>query len=106
MSVLTWSRSRTWRTAVSLLAAVAVGVMVWFAAMEFAAGSCPARDMLRVTSSCRVLVASLAARVGAAAGAVVLLMGLVSTGLRRTAEAMEEDRRAAVCERSAKRGTG
>ena len=40
-------------------------------------------------------------RVGATAAIVVLLMGLLGAGLRRTAEAMEEDRRTAATERSA-----
>lgn len=79
----------------SLAAAVAVGSMVWLAARSFAAGSCPQHDPLRVASSCRALVGSLAIRVGIAAGIAVLLMELLSAGLRRTAEAMDEDRRAA-----------
>jgi hypothetical protein len=77
-----------------------VGVGVWLAARRFAAGSCPEHDLLRATSSCHVLIGSLAIRVGAAAGVTVLLMELVSAGLRRTAEAMERDRRIAAREGS------
>ena len=46
-------------------AAVVVGVGVWLAARAFGAGSCPEHDALRVASSCRALVGSLAVRVGA-----------------------------------------
>ena len=84
----------------SLLAAAAVvGSAVWLAARTFGAGSCPAYDALRVASSCRALVESLAVRVGALAGAAVVVMDLTSTGLRRTAESMDEDRRIASHER-------
>ena len=76
-----------------------VGVAVWFAARAFAAGSCPQQDVLRVATSCRALVGSLAVRVGAAAGAAVVLMDLTSAGLRRTAESMDEERRTAFRER-------
>jgi hypothetical protein len=82
-----------------LAAAVVVGVGVWLAARSFAAGSCPEHDALRVASSCRALVGSLAIRVGALAGAAVVLMDLTSAGLRRTAESMDEDRRIASSER-------
>ncbi len=78
----------------SFAAAAAVGVLVWFAARTFAADSCPAHDVLRVVSSCRALVGSLAVRVGVVAGAAVLLMELVSAGLLRTAETMHDERRA------------
>ncbi len=80
-------------------AAVIVGVAVWFAARAFAAGSCPDQDVLRVATSCRALVGSLAIRVGAVAGAAVVVMDLTSAGLRRTAESMDEERRAAFRER-------
>jgi len=79
-------------------AAVVVGVAVWFAARAFAAGSCPEQDILRVATSCRALVGSLAVRVGAVAGAAVVVMDLTSVGLRRTAETMEEERRRAFRE--------
>ena len=46
-----------------------------------------------VATSCRALVGSLAVRVGALAGAAVVVMDLTSAGLRRTAESMDEDRR-------------
>jgi hypothetical protein len=75
-------------------AAMLVGVAVWFAARAFGAGSCPEHDALQVASSCRSLVGSLAVRVGALAGAAVVVMDLTSAGLRRTAESMDEDRRA------------
>lgn len=75
-----------------LAAAVVVGVVVWFAARAFAAGSCPEHDVLRVATSCRALVGSLAIRVGAVAGAAVVVMDLTSAGLRRTAESMDERR--------------
>jgi hypothetical protein len=78
-----------------IAAAVIVGVAVWFAARAFAAGSCPEQDVLRVATSCRALVGSLAVRVGAVAGAAVVVMDLTSLGLRRTAESMDEDRRLA-----------
>ena len=42
---------------------------------------------------------SLAIRVGAVAGAAVVVMDLTSAGLRRTAESMDEERRAAFRER-------
>jgi hypothetical protein len=84
----------------SLLAAAVVGVAVWFAARSFAAGSCPERDLIDAASSCRVLVGSLAIRVGAAAAAAVVLMDLVSMGLRRTAESLDEARRSANLEGS------
>ena len=80
-------------------AAVIVGVAVWFAARAFAAGSCPEQDVLRVATSCRALVGSLAVRVGAVAGAAVVVIDLTSTGLRRTAESMDEERRAAFRDR-------
>jgi hypothetical protein len=76
-----------------------VGVGVWLAAKAFGAGSCPEHDALRVATSCRALVGSLAVRVGALAGAAVVLMDLTSAGLRRTAESMDEDRRTASRER-------
>lgn len=76
-------------------AAIVVGVGVWLAARAFAAGSCPEHDALRVATSCRALVGSLAVRVGALAGAAVVLMDLTSAGLRRTGESMDEDRRTA-----------
>ena len=86
----------------SLAAAVAVGSMVWLAARSFAAGSCPQHDPLRVLSSCQELVGSLAIRVGITAGIAVLLMELLSAGLRRTTEAMDDDRRTAAREGSAR----
>ena len=82
-----------------LAAAVIVGVAVWFAARAFAAGSCPEQDVLRVATSCRALVGSLAIRVGVLAGAAVVVMDLTSAGLQRTAESMDEERRAAFRER-------
>ena len=87
-------------TSASLLAAaVVVGVGVWLAARAFGAGSCPEHDALPVASSCRALVGSLAVRVGALAGAAVVVMDLTSAGLKRTAESMDEDRRIASRER-------
>ncbi|MEP6973310.1 MAG: hypothetical protein ABI869_04095 [Actinomycetota bacterium] len=80
--------------------AVGVGIAVWLAARAFAAGSCPEHDVLRVASSCRVLVGSLAIRVGAVAAAAVLLADLVSSGLRQTTETMDEARRTAAREGS------
>jgi hypothetical protein len=82
-----------------------VGVAVWLSARAFAAASCPEHDVGRVVSSCRVLVGSLAIRVGAAAAAAVVLMDLVSAGLRRTAESLEEYRRTAIREGSRRAGT-
>jgi hypothetical protein len=94
------ARGRRSRHLGSLLAAaVIVGVAVWFAARAFAAGSCPEQDILRVATSCRALVGSLAVRVGAVAGAAVVVMDLTSAGLRRTAETMDEERRLAFRER-------
>jgi hypothetical protein len=78
-----------------VLAAVVVGVAVAFVARSFATGSCPSRDALAVLSSCERLVSSLALRVGAAAGAAVLLMQLIADGLTRTAEAIERQRQEA-----------
>jgi len=88
------------------VAAGVVGVAVALVARSFAGGSCPEHDALRVVSSCRELVGSLAVRVGVAAGVAVLLMELLSAGLRRTAEAMEEARRTAAIERPSGRVTG
>lgn len=84
----------------TLAAAVAVGGLVWLAARSFAAGSCPQHDPLRVVSSCQALVGSLAIRVGITAGIAVVLMELLSVGLRRTTQAMDEDRRTAAREGS------
>lgn len=80
-------------------AAMVVAVGVWLAARAFGAGPCPDHDALRVATSCRALVGSLAVRVGALAGAAVVVMDLTSAGLRRTAESMDEDRRTASHER-------
>ena len=78
----------------SFVVAGAVGVVVWAAAWVFASGSCPTHDVLRAVSPCRALVGSLAIRVGVVAAATVLLMELVAAGLLRTAETMNEERRA------------
>lgn len=85
----------------SLAAAVAVGSMVWLTARSFGAGSCPEHDPLQVVSSCRSLIGSLAIRVGITAGIAVLLMELLSAGLRRTTEVMVEERRTAAREGAA-----
>ncbi len=87
-------------------AAVVVGVGVWLGARAFAAGSCPEHDVLAVASSCRALVGALAVRVGALAGAAVIVMDLTSAGLRRTAESMDEDRRTASQERWSRSESG
>jgi hypothetical protein len=87
-------------------AAVVVGVGVWLAARAFAAGSCPEHEALRVATSCRALVGSLAVRVGALAGAAVVVMDLTSAGLRRTAASMDEDRRTASRERWSRSDSG
>ncbi|MEO8422735.1 MAG: hypothetical protein ABI595_02350 [Actinomycetota bacterium] len=79
---------------------------VWLAARAFGAGSCPEHDPLRVATSCRGLVGSLSVRVGALAGAAVILMDLMSEGLRRTAESMDEDRRTASRERWSRTDSG
>jgi hypothetical protein len=81
-------------------AAIVVGVSVWLAARAFATDSCPEHDALRVVSSCRVLVGSLAIRVGAVAAVAVLLAEVLSSGLRRTAENIDEARRASAREGS------
>jgi hypothetical protein len=93
-----WSR-RTLHLGSLFAAAVVVGLGVWLAARAFGAGSCPEHDALPVVSSCRALVGSLAVRVGALAGAAVVVMDLTSAGLKRTAESMDEDRRIASHER-------
>ncbi len=90
----------------SFAVAGAVGLLVWFAARAFAFDSCPAHDALRMVSSCRALVASLAIRVGVVAGAVVLLMEVVSAGLLRTAETLDQDRHEAEREPSADVSSG
>jgi len=101
------SRTRgRWHLVSSLGAAVVVGATVAVVARAFARGSCPEVDLLRVVSSCRALVGSLAVRMGVVAGVAVLLMELVAAGLRRTAEAIEEERRTAASERSVGRVTG
>ena len=89
-------RSLRWSSL--FVAAAVVGVTVWLAARAFAAGSCPEHDVIGAASSCRVLVGSLAIRVGATAAAAVVLMDLVSAGLRRTAESLDEYRRSAMGE--------
>lgn len=100
MIVTTPSSQRRWLHHGSLFAtAMVVGVGVWLAARAFGAGSCPEHDALRVASSCRALVGSLAVRVGVLAGAAVVLMDMMSAGLRRTAESMDQDRRTASHER-------
>jgi hypothetical protein len=87
-------------------AAMVVGVGVWLAARAFGAGSCPEHDALRVATSCRALVGSLAVRVGALAGAAVVVMDLTSAGLRRTAESLDEDRMTATRERWSRSDNG
>jgi hypothetical protein len=87
-------------------AAMVVGVGVWLAARVYGGNSCPEHDVLRVATSCRGLVGSLALRVGALAGAAVILMELMSEGLRRTAESMDEDRRTASRERWSRPDSG
>ena len=99
MSATTTSGRRSLHLGSLFAAAVIVGVAVWFAARAFAAGSCPDQDVLRVATSCRALVGSLAIRVGAVAGAAVVVMDLTSAGLRRTAESMDEERQTAFRER-------
>jgi hypothetical protein len=84
-------------------AAIVVGVAVWLAARAFATDSCPEHDALRVVSSCRVLVGSLSVRVGAVAAVAVLLAEIVSSGLRRTAENIDEARRTSAREDSPNR---
>lgn len=79
-------------------AAMVVGVAVWLAARAFGMAPCPEHDVLQVATSCRALVGSLAVRVGALAGAAVVVMDLTSAGLRRTAESLDEDRRTAFHE--------
>lgn len=90
-----------WHLVPATAAAAVVGVAVALVARTVAGSSCPRIDVLRGASSCDALVGSLAVRVGAVASLAVLLMELISAGLRRTAEAMEEDRRTAAIERSA-----
>ena len=82
------------------VAAVVVGVAVWLAARAFATDPCPEHDALRMVSSCRALVESLAIRVGAVAAATFLLAEFVSWGLRRTAETIDEARRISAREGS------
>ena len=91
---------RSWHAATAAAVAVVVGVAVWLAARSFATDSCPEHDVLRVVSSCRALVGSLAIRVGAVAAVAVLLAEVVSSGLRRTAQRMDEARRVAAREGS------
>ena len=86
----------------SFAVAIGVGAVVWVAARALASGSCPTHDLLRVVSSCRALVGSLAFRMGVVAAAAVLLMEIVAAGLLRTAETMDEDRDA--LEREARAG--
>jgi hypothetical protein len=88
------------------VAAMVVGVGVWLAARAFGTGSCPEHDALQVATSCRALVGSLAIRVGALAGAAVVVIDLTSAGLRRTAESMDEDRRTASRERWSRSDNG
>jgi hypothetical protein len=98
---LTSAPARRSRHVASLAgAAVVVGLAVWLAARSFATDSCPEHDVLRAVSSCRALVGSLAIRVGAVAAVAVLLAEIVSSGLRRTAETMDEARRIAARESS------
>jgi len=70
-------------------AAVIVGVAVWFAARAFAAGSCPDQDVLRVATSCRALVGSLA---GIAAGILVTpLLGRAAAKLVKPGQVVALD---------------
>ena len=96
---------RSLRLSSLLVAAAVVGIGVWMAARAFGAGSCPEHDVIRSASSCRVLVGSLAIRVGVAAAAAVVLMDLVSAGLRRTAESLDEYRRSMDLEGSHRMNT-
>ena len=95
MIATTSSRRRSLHLASLFAGAMVVGVGVWLAARVYGGNSCPEHDVLRLATSCRGLVGSLAVRVGALAGAAVILMELMSEGLRRTAESMDEDRRTA-----------
>jgi hypothetical protein len=99
-------RSRSLRLGSLFTTAMVVGVGVWFAARVYGGNSCPEHDVLRIATSCRGLVGSLAVRVGALAGAAVILMDLMSEGLRRTAESMDEDRRTASRERWSRPDSG
>jgi hypothetical protein len=76
-----------------VLAAAVAGVFVGLGANRFAGGSCPGHDVVRYGSSCGELVSSLSWRVGILVGVATLVIGLVATGLLRTAEAMEDERR-------------
>jgi hypothetical protein len=82
-----------------LLAAVAVGLVVALATRVIAGGSCPSHEALTLGSSCRGLIASLAVRVGVAAGVVMLFVQLLAAGLARTVDAMDRDRALAEEER-------
>ena len=76
-----------------VLAAAAVGIVVGVAARWFAGGSCPGGPEPGFVSSCGDLIASLAWRVGAVAAGAVLLFGLISQGLARTASLIQDERR-------------
>jgi hypothetical protein len=73
--------------------ATLVGIAVAFAARRFAGASCPGGPEPGFASSCGDLIASLAWRVGVMAAGAVLLFGLISQGLARTAARLQDERR-------------
>lgn len=88
------------RVGALLAAGAIVGAIAGFGAWWSAAGSCPGHDVPAFGSACGVLVTSLSWRVGLLAGVATVVMGLLAAGLQRTAEAMEDERRARADEAS------
>jgi hypothetical protein len=72
--------------------AVACGLTVAIVARAFAGASCTGPDSPAFASTCSGLVASLSTRLGVVVGVVVLLVGLVGTGILRAAEDLEARR--------------
>ncbi|HXF71960.1 MAG TPA: hypothetical protein VNO79_05035 [Actinomycetota bacterium] len=72
-----------------------MGAAVGALARSFGTAACPPGAAVPPGSvtDCASLVASLAARVGAVAGAAVIVMALLAVGLHRTAVRLEEARR-------------
>jgi hypothetical protein len=72
--------------------AAVCGLAVAVAARAFAGASCTGPDSPAFASTCSGLVASLSTRLGVVVGVVVLLVGLVGTGILRAAEDLDARR--------------
>ncbi len=87
---------------VPALTGVAVGTVVSAMGRAFGASSCGPADPLtplRLGGDCLSLVASMASRVGVAAGVATAFLALLATGLARTAARIREDDEVRALER-------